>query len=311
MPKTKIEWAEHSWNPIAARNRTTHKRGWYCEHTTPGCEACYSEAINRRFGTKIDYERQNRDQVELFLDEHMLAEPLSWPTPRRVFVCSMTDLFAEFVSDAWIDRIFVVMARTPQHTFQVLTKRADRMREYISGAPLRWPDVPWPLANVWLGVSVEDQRRADERIPVLLETAAALRWVSCEPLLERVDVQRYLRRLVVGDVPRGLDWIVAGGETGPGARSMRPQWARLLRDQCRAGSLPFFLKHRGEWLDADEVADRAGVLRPLNYTAAEAVAAGRPIEFHSDGTTLIHVGRKAAGRMLDGRLWEEYPDAAS
>lgn len=368
MAKTKIEWATDSWNPIRAFDRATGKVGWYCEHATPGCEHCYSEALNRRLGTRVDYKRQNRDRVELYLDERMLKVPLSWHAPRRVFVCSMTDLFAEFVPDEWLDKIHAVMACARHHTFVVLTKRTQRMRNYLEMRPgnhlgLRWalhsaamlgsgndigPYPGIPLPNVWYGASVEDQPRADLRIPDLLMTSAAVRWISGEPLLDRVDIQRYLRRMVVrpnealtdrmvdegwshsggqGDHP-GLDWVVVGGESGPGARPMHPDWARSLRDQCIAAGVPFFLKQRGEWLDADHVwaaivADElraAGKLRldevgqpmppelpPLNFQEAEVIADGRSFEHHSDGSTLIRVGKKRAGRLLDGREWNEYP----
>jgi protein gp37 len=356
MAKTKIEWATDSWNPIRARNRTTHKAGWYCEHATPGCEHCYSEAMNRRVGTRVDYARQNRDQVEVFLDERILDGPLSWRDPRRVFVCSMTDLFAEFVPDAWIGQIWGVMALAPQHTFLVLTKRAARMRQWCGwveeesgeknpaahgvaelyvGHPAiaeKWPlnreraigvaQRGWPLPNVWLIVSVEDQRRADERIPELLATPAAVRGISAEPLLGPVDLNRLViasdldttlfcdaitgrhhaecridsikaigegnwKSPALPPVHPGLDWVIAGGESGPGARPMHPDWARSLRDQCAAAGVPFFFKQWGEF---SPVGYPDGVADPTEHL-------------------WIRVGKKAAGRELDGRTWDEYPMA--
>jgi protein gp37 len=362
MAKTKIEWATDSWNPIRAIDRATGKRGWYCEHATPGCEHCYSEALNRRFGTRVDYARQNRDRVELFLDERILKAPLCWRDPRRIFVCSMTDLFAEFVPDEWIGQIWGVMALAPQHTFLVLTKRTERMRQWCSwvedesgeknpaahgvaelyvGHPAiagKWPldreraigvaKRGWPLPNVWLGGSVEDQRRADLRIPELLATSAAVRWISAEPLLGPVELNSWPGKAWFHRRPEALDWVVVGGESGPGARPMHPDWARSLRDQCVAAGVPFFFKQWGEWLGADQVwaaiaADElraAGKLRldeagqpippelpPLNFQEAEVIADGRPLEHHSDGSTLIRVGKKRAGRELDGRTWDEYP----
>ena len=211
--RSAIEWTDASWNPIRARNIKTGKIGWHCEHATTGCEFCYAEGINKRLGTGLPFKPGHRADIEIFLDEGMLLAPLRWKRPRRIFVGSMTDLFADFVTDAMLDRIFAVMALCPQHTFQVLTKRAARMREYIESIkPL--PNAPWdrlteiamdigytargqggngglvkrPLPNAWLGVSCERQEEADERIPLLLQTPAAVRFISAEPLLGPVDL---------------------------------------------------------------------------------------------------------------------------
>jgi protein gp37 len=230
---TKIEWAEASWNPIRARDRNSGKLGWFCEIITPGCENCYAQGINRRLGTGLPYLRGLRGGVQVFLDEKILTLPLRWKLPRRIFVCSMSDLFGEFVSDEMLYRIFDVMEQCPHHTFQILTKRAPRMRDWFREQDdLIWSPNP-PPSWIWAGVSVEDQRRADERIPLLLDTPAAVRWISAEPLLEGIDIARYLRRMVVrpneeltermieegwshpggqGDHP-GIDWVVVGGES--------------------------------------------------------------------------------------------------
>ena len=233
---------------------------------------------------------------EVRLVEEALTQPLRWKRPRRIFVNSMSDLFHEDVLDEWIDRVFAVMALAPQHTFQVLTKRAERMRAYLDDRTgslggriyphwaelgtahkigLRPEMLHFPLPHVHLGVSVEDQARADERIPHLLATPAAVRWISAEPLLGPVDLttlRRYnprgepwidgLRGIVTrgqylarssaecsmntstripGELP-ALNWVVVGGESGPGARPMHPEWARSLRDQCAAAGVPFFMK---------------------------------------------------------------------
>jgi len=237
---------------------------------------------------------------EVRLNEAWLTQPLRWRRPRRIFVCAHADLFHPDVPDEWIDRVFAIMALAPQHTFQVLTKRAARMREYVLSRNEVRPDCPitnaafWsvakprgykgngglcarPLPNVWLGVSVEDKARADERIPDLLATPAAMRFISAEPLLGPVDLRRIryephnpnpapgpanppqcLNALTgqtgsyaVGRWYRalttfpGLDWVIAGGENGP--RPMHPDWARSLRDQCAAAGVPFLFKQWGEW----------------------------------------------------------------
>jgi protein gp37 len=297
MP-TKIEWADESWTPIRARNRETGKVGWYCEHATPGCESCYSEAMNRRLGTRVDFKRQNRDKVEIFLDEEMLSQPLRWKRPRRIFVCSMTDLFAEFVPDEWIERIVAIMALCPQHIFLLLTKRAARMRRHCANEYGAWPGrvfpywakaavdrwgvgfkepqpLAFPLPNVHLGVSVEDQPRADERIPELLATPAAVRWISAEPLLGPVDLRlvRYdehyrgsvLHGFPTKDGGRKLNWVVAGSESGPAARPCDLDWVRGIRDQCSAAGVAFFWKQHAER------------------------------------------GRKISTPELDGKRWVEYP----
>jgi protein gp37 len=206
-----------------------------------------------------------------------MIKPLSWKKPRRIFVNSMSDLFHEDMPEAVIDQVFAVMALCPQHTFQVLTKRAERMRKYliarngmgnsalcraINAIPAalgnRHGALEMPLPNVWLGVSVEDQQRADERIPHLLATPAEVRFLSCEPLLGPVDLAGYLDGhedngvdlsrdvgsrvgACIGWTPP-LDWIIAGGESGPGKRPMDLAWMRSLRDQCAAAGVPFFGK---------------------------------------------------------------------
>jgi protein gp37 len=205
--KTKIEWTDATWTPLRARHRDTGKLGWHCQKVSAGCENCYAERFNRRLGTGGDYRVKDRDRLELFLDERMLTQPLRWKKPRQVFVCSTTDLFADFVPDEMIDQVFAVMSLASQHTYQVLTKRAERMQQYLSNPDLEdrltelWqgddPDkqtwnVMLPLKNCWLGVSVEDQKTADERIPWLLKTPAVVRWISYEPALGSVDLRRYL-----------------------------------------------------------------------------------------------------------------------
>jgi protein gp37 len=271
--KTKIEWTAtvnsdgtvtpgSSWNPIRAR--TGHEDfegvrvGWHCEKVSPGCANCYAERINRRVGTR---ERYGKGVAESFLDEKMLTAPLRWRKPRRVFVCSMSDLFGNWVPDEWLDRIFAVMALAPQHTFQVLTKRSARMREYMGRgkdseafkpiweAAGRPKSLKWPPPNVWLGVSAEDQPRLDERGPDLLETPAAVRFVSAEPLLGSLDLNR--KELVCKTWRRGftigryLDWVIVGGESGPGARPMDIAWARDIVEQCREDRVACFVKQLG------------------------------------------------------------------
>jgi protein gp37 len=230
-----IPWTEDTWNPI---------RG--CSRVSLGCGGphgqggCYAERLAIRLsGPGQPYEGLVKSTPSgprwtgrVALVESALDLPLRWKKPGRIFVNSMSDLFHEKVPDEWIDRIFAVMAKAPQHTFQILTKRPERMLEWVTRSR------PVPLPNVWLGVSVEDQETADVRIPLLLQTPTAVRWVSYEPALGSVDFRSLglLKR-----TGAGLDWMVVGGESGPGARPFDLAWARQTIDQCReAGIAPFF-----------------------------------------------------------------------
>lgn len=331
MADSKIEWTQRVWNPIVG-----------CTIHSPGCKRCYAmrmawrlqgmaaagnEALAHYAGT-VEQSKAGpvwTGKVSVAPDD-VLTAPLRRKKPTTYFVNSMSDLFHADVPDEVIDRVFAVMALCPQHTFQVLTKRADRMRQYFEGdrtqyalaaltghilgklaRPLSWPhSVVLPLPNVWLGVSVEDQQRADERLPHLLATPAAIRWLSCEPLLGPVDLTR-VKRFPAGTADkefinavggrmwtdqtglpnpdpswaypgrpfsegRGLDWIVVGGESGSGARPMHPTWTRSLRDQCAEACVPFFFKQWGEWgLDPGPLDDGPPYRDPVMEGAACAV----------------------------------------
>jgi protein gp37 len=351
--RSAIEWTDASWNPIRARNKATGKVGWHCEHATTGCINCYAEGFNKRLGTGLDFKPGHLDsgEIELFLDEDILKQPLHWKRPRKVFVGSMTDLFGRFVPDEWLFEIFAVMGacedRPLGHEFQVLTKRADRMRQWISEHGYRaWNSArlssnAWPARNVWLGVSTERQQEADDRIPHLLRTPSAVRFISAEPLLDRIDLVSPLYTGEAGITMRGylrdhaepddfhhhaskLDWIIAGGESGPKARLTSAYWVRLLRDQCSAARTPFFLKQWGEYLPVGQhlpdygkvhgaTAVKPGRMK-LHYggsrTQAPAHAyAERGVDFAStdDGLLTFRVGKKAAGRLLDGVEHNGFP----
>lgn len=363
--KSAIEWTDATWTPIRARyleiqNDGSGKEriGWHCEHASEGCRNCYAEGFNRRLGTGLDFKPgelfreekrgYNNGEVKLFLDEEMLTAPLRWKKPRMIFVCSMTDLFADFVPDEWIDKVFAIMALSTQHTFQVLTKRAKRMRAYLSNpaavrriytlvcdmtvdlepgvvliaAPEHEQHAPpgprvyldqWPLPNVWLGVSAERQQEADTRIPDLLATQAAVRFVSAEPLLGPINI---VDAIWAGDdAPSShlfetIDWIIVGGESGRGARAMHPAWARSIRDQCQAAGVAFFFKQWGEWRPSTpELA--AGNPRSGWRCLAAHPHVPRAHELYPEaGAEFIeHVGKKAAGRLLDGIEHNAMPEA--
>lgn len=257
MNKTSIAWTDYTSNPIRARNIETGATGHYCTHVSEGCENCYAGVWNRdRFGTGLDFIAQNRDKVEVYLQESELRE---WSKPKyagkRVFVADMTDWCHELVTDEMRDKLFAAMAMAPQVTFQLLTKRPEKMREYMTRrteentrAAAVWSAVEhgdyrptWPLPNVWLGVTAENQRWADERIPILLDTPAAVRFVSYEPALGPLNL--WLQ--TANDEGWLLDWVIAGGESGANARPFDPQWARDVRDQCAEAGVAFFMKQMG------------------------------------------------------------------
>lgn len=279
---SKIEWTDATWNPITG-----------CSLVSEGCRNCYAAELAasrlRHHPSRAGLARRNADGVAKFtgevrLNEEWLGQPLRWARPRRIFVCAHGDLFHESVPDEWIDGVFAIMALCPQHTFQVLTKRPERMRDYCSSdATLgrvislanSWLqsdgkiDVQHKadgfggivLPNVWLGTSVEDQATADARIPLLLAMPAAKRFISAEPLLGAVDLTALSPNgIQMIDALRGwsrapeysgwprLDWVIVGGESGRNARPMHPDWVRSLRDQCAGAEVPFFFKQWGEWL---------------------------------------------------------------
>ena len=225
--KTAISWTERTWNPVTG-----------CSHVSPGCLHCYAETLSLRYGwSKKPWTAQNAAE-NVVLHPNRLNQPLSWREPAMCFVNSMSDLFHEQVPFEFIDQVFDVMERCSHHTFQVLTKRPERMLEYTLR---RWTPGELP-AHVWLGVSVEDQRRANERIPILIEVPAIVRFLSCEPLLGPVDLSLH-GRLEDGDFYGfWIGWVIAGGESGPGHRPMNLDWARTIRDQCLDAGIPFFFK---------------------------------------------------------------------
>lgn len=322
MTDTRIEWTDSVWNPTTG-----------CDKVSDGCTNCYALTMAGRLKGmgQAKYQTDGDPRTSgpgfgIAVHPDALEIPLRWRKPRRVFVNSMSDLFHDGVPSEFIARVFAVMALTPQHTYQVLTKRHGRMRSLLSAEQFMawayaatceygWAGKPlpaWPLPNVWLGVSVEDQKRADLRVPVLLDTPAAVRWLSCEPLLGPVDLRRIgggRINALAGDVlddtgvvyaacPSALDWVVVGGESGPGARPMHPDWARSLRDQCVEAAVPYFFKQWGEWAPAGFGWGRLSERERYTDETDELGMRG----------VLQRVGKRAAGRELDGRTWDEYPE---
>ena len=250
-----IEWTDETWNPVTG-----------CTKVSPGCAHCYAETFAERWRGVPGHPFEQGFALKLWPER--LTLPLKWKKPRRIFVNSMSDLFHEDVPFEFIDRVFAVMALTPQHTYQVLTKRPERMREYLTterhGMPTeghvelakdllsteQWGIGQflgtWPLPNVWLGTSTENQHWLDIRVPELLATPAAVRFLSCEPLLGSLDLKLAMTRAYEsGYRGRWPGWVIVGGESGPKARPFDLAWARSIVSQCRAAGVPVFVKQLG------------------------------------------------------------------
>lgn len=253
MNRTSIEWTDFTWNPIRARNNRSRRIGTFCTRISPGCKNCYASTINRRFGTGDEYEVPNLAHTEFFLKDRMLAEPVARKKPARIFVGDMFDLFHEQIPIAFITEVLRVAHETPRHTFQFLTKRAERMRVLVNRTQEHW-GVTFG-SHMHFGVSVEDQHRADERVPELLRTLAAVIFLSVEPMLQAIDLVRAHRQLTPYCLAPGVNWVICGGESGPGARPFNLAWAEVLLKQCRAANVPFFMKQIGSnpwWMSKGE-----------------------------------------------------------
>jgi len=306
---TNISWTEQTWNPIVG-----------CSITSPGCTNCYAMKMANRI-CKMDPGSHYRGTVKTVngkpvwtgqlnrAPKYILQKPLKRKKPTMYFVNSMSDLFHEDMPKEWIDEVFAVMALCPQHTFQVLTKRAEKMHKYFTNnwqdrwisiegksedmgfAPLDFDGFDWLahkqiLPNVWLGVSAENQEQANKRIPDLLNTPAAIRFVSLEPQLERIDLSElnehqdyrnwlsgefsYVDQDAIDTVfvkhnnANKLDWVIQGCESGPGARYFNLNWARTMRDKCAAAGVPYFLKQS---IDENEKLDRSQIIDGVKHDA--------------------------------------------
>lgn len=269
---SKIEWTHHTFNPW-----------WGCAKVSPACKHCYAETWAKRVGHQLWGARSPRR----FFSEAHWREPLKWNAEasaqgerRRVFCASMADVFeARAELDPWRDKLWALIEETPALDWLLLTKRPHRI---ASCAP--WRD--WP-ANVWLGTTAETQKWANERVPALLENRAAVHFISSEPLLGRLDLSPWL-------VSGGIDWVITGGESGPHARPTAPAWVRSLRDQCAAAGVAFHFKQWGHWAPSDE--PPGGSVKTMHVDGGDGMR-----------ELLMAVGKKAAGRVLDGQLWDGVP----
>lgn len=314
--KSKIHWTDATWQPVTG-----------CSVISAGCKNCYAMKLA---GGRLRHHPSRAGLTDpsaagpvwngtVRLNEDWLDQPLKWQAPRRIFVCAHGDLFHDAVPDDWIDTVFQIMDIGRRHTFQVLTKRPERMRDFMTDHP------EWRLPNVWLGVSAEDAATAAARIPVLMETPAAIRWVSYEPALGPVDFSPWMppvvatwcdggpespeiRQLLFAaargarhrdpDPVPGIDWIVAGGESGAQARPAHPDWYRAARDVCARGAVPFFFKQWGRWMVGKETTDNRFGL-PLVY------GDGATFDVASDGADIM-LSTAEDHRGPPMRIWKEY-----
>lgn len=271
---TKIQWCDETWNPVMG-----------CVPITPGCDNCYARSMIRRFAGKNGWPKSAAGP-EFF--EKRLKQPLQWRKARRIFICSMADLFQPGVPFEYKDRVLNVIKQTPQHEYLILTKRAMRMQNYLLTFP--------PPSNLHLGVTVENQETADWRIPPLLTIPATVRFISVEPMLEDICLDKF----------EGIDWVICGGENGPGARPMHPDWVRRLRDQCVERKIPFFFKSWGAWLcvydrDVDDPEWRHCPPKSKGRYMNLAGGAG----FHGDRVCFFKKRRQPP--LIAGDLFEQFP----
>ncbi|MBC7981321.1 MAG: phage Gp37/Gp68 family protein [Armatimonadetes bacterium] len=270
-----IEWTHHTFNPW-----------WGCSKVSPACNHCYAETWAKRVGKKV----WGQDAPRRFFTDNHWAEPLKWNVEaervgerRRVFCASMSDVFERRAElNPWRERLWDLIEATPHLAWLLLTKRPQNIAKMA-----RWDSV-WP-DNVWLGTTVENQKYAKLRLPHLLKHKASVRFLSCEPLLGEVDLTPWIKA-----APRqglhGIDWVIAGGESGPGARPMLPQWARVLRDQAKKSGVAFHFKQWGHWVPEEIVTDEQ-----------------KKSVLDIDGIRLVGMGKKDAGRELDGDIWNGLP----
>lgn len=273
---TKIEWCDEVWNPVTG-----------CSPISEGCDHCYAKRMAIRLKGRYGYPADDPFRVTFHSDR--MKEPYPWPktiSGRKIFVCSMADLFHKDVESSWIRDIFKKIRYYRYNTFMVLTKRPELMKIHVD----LWTDYDEILPNLWLGITAENQQRFDERWQIAQQIPASVLFVSGEPLLGGIDFSGYERK---------PDWFILGGETGPGARPMHPNWVRSVRDQCQEAGVPFFFKGWGEYYPYSDDCDA----EDAGYYHERFMAMPK-------GTcrTVYRVGKKKAGALLDGRQWKEFPE---
>lgn len=331
MSSSAIEWTDVTWNPTTG-----------CSKVSQGCKHCYAEVMHKRLSGmgQVKY-IDPFSEVNWFYSE--LKRPAEWKTPRMVFVNSMSDLFHAHVPWRFLDAVFSAMMEHDRHIYQVLTKRPEIMAEYIAARQATTPG--WkPGDHIWLGVSVEDQPTANERLPILARIEGIKRFVSCEPLLGPVDITnkginngyavptsqdnegRGIEWTDPGDGFIGVDWVIVGGESGHGARPMHPHWVQGIRDQCSRAGVPFFFKQWGAWgfvpkgapgvhakMQDMYVSTEMGGLYTVGPRGRDYTLWVRPDNTCTPAPNglpigaMVRMGKKKAGALLDGALHRDFP----
>lgn len=287
-----IEWTEKSWNPFGG-----------CSKVSPGCANCYAEGMARQLGRagvpKYEGTVNGKWTGVVNFDKTALQIPVNRKKPTTYFVNSTSDMFHDKVQVGWLQQCWQVMADTPQHTYQILTKRAENMMSYVSFLAKSFGILP----NVWIGVSVENQKYADQRIPYLIDTPAKIKFLSCEPLLAEVTIAKWL--------PFEIGWVIVGGETGPKARPTSIEWVRNLRNECNEANVPFFFK-KWQWLPVEVAGD--GMWRDqagnfyLKTELPTAEERGQTwIGDYENGIVCRKARKSDNVRLVDGREWNEMP----
>lgn len=306
MAKTKIDWADTVWNPVTG-----------CTKISEGCRNCYAERMSKRLAGRCGYPKAKPFNVTLHPDK--LEEPLKWKKPQRIFVCSMGDLFHKDVPFEFIAKVYRNMALADHHIYLILTKRPARMLQFIkwyreNSAVEGVCGITFTTAysHVYHGVTAENQQAADERIPLLLQIPAAKRFISIEPMVGPVDLfwgTQHLHHHKGGVEIREIDWVILGGESGPKARPLHPDWVRSVRDQCQAAGVPFFFKQWGEWAEVvvGRIKNGDVYLSENGFMYTWGLFGKVCYANKSNGVHLRRVDKKAAGHLLDGKEYREIP----
>lgn len=319
MSATKIEWCKRPGTKPEVWNVVTG-----CNKVSQGCKNCYAEVMHKRLQGMYP-EKYNHDFLS-GAHEHddLLHLPLKWKTPRTVFVNSMSDLFHENVSFEFINGVFTVMSDLDQHTYIILTKRPERILEFIKWKQNQIFNIWMPSDNVWIGVSVEDQKTANERIPLLLQIPTAVRFLSCEPLLGALNIyDAFPKDESCHIFSNVIDWVIVGGESGHKARPMHPDWVIGLRNQCKEAKIPFFFKQWGEY--KPDPRPFTSKLKWIHHAQGWLYGwkRGKDICLSYDGTHCLKgsdfdtctypvypmrkVGKVLSGNILNGKQYLEFP----
>jgi protein gp37 len=292
MNKTSIEWTDYTWNPVTG-----------CNKISQGCKNCYAETMATRFWG-------DRKFTDVQCHHDRLIEPINMANKlqgKKVFVCDVSDLFHDSVPFEFITSVWAIMLMMPDTVFQILTKRPNRALEFFNWLevlthPIKGENLDMRVMkeakNIWIGTSVENQEQADIRIPLLLQIPAAVRFLSCEPLIGLVDLNNYLP-IMEPETGNQINWIIAGGESGHGARPMHPDWVRSLRDQCQSANVPFFFKQWGEYISISQA-----------YDSQIEIKNQKSIQLDNglfSDRSLVKVGKSKSGNLLDGKQHLAFP----